>query len=162
MNEGPASTERQTLRGTIKLLFKRLLSAKTKRKLKRQYARLHAFFARPQQQEMPAADTHSPLEAGDRVRVRSREEIQASLDIWGELKGCGFMSDMWQYCDTEQQVLQPVRQFLDERDYRLKRTSGMVVLQNVICRGMEGYGACDRACHFFWRNEWLEKLDHQS
>lgn len=143
------------------MVFKRLLDPNTKRKLKRQYARLHANFAQRQQQDTPAADelAATVLEAGDRVRVRSREAIQASLDIWGELRGCGFMSDMWQYCDTEQRVLKPVRQFLDERDYRLKKTSGMVVLQNVICQGMEEYGGCDRACHFFWRNEWLEKLD---
>lgn len=161
MSEGPATTAPLSPRKSLKLLFKRLLSAKTKRRLKKRYTRLRAYFSRPQPPPAPAAAVTPAvsLEVGDRVRVRSRAEIEASLDMWGESRGCGFMADMWDYCDTEQQVLKPVRQFLDERDYRLKKTSGMVVLQNVICQGMPEYGTCDRACHFFWRNEWLEKLD---
>lgn len=44
------------------------------------------------------------LEAGDFVRVRSREEIKATLDKWKELRGCALLDNMWQYCGSVQQV----------------------------------------------------------
>ena len=43
--------------------------------------------------------------AGQPVRIKSREAIQATLDPWNYLKGCGFMEEMWQYCGTRQRVL---------------------------------------------------------
>ena len=99
------------------------------------------------------------LQAGDLVRVRSREEIEATLDPFKELKGCAFLEYMWEYCGTTQRVLQPVERFLDERDYKVKRARGVVLLEGVICRGTPVFGRCDRACHLFWRAEWLEKTE---
>ena len=99
------------------------------------------------------------LQAGDWVRVRSREEIQATLDTWKELKGCAFLDYMWQYCGTTQRILQPIRRFLDERDYKVKKSKGIVLLEGVICKGTPVCGQCDRCCHLFWREEWLEKID---
>jgi hypothetical protein len=111
----------------------------------------------------PSAVAVSPtatgLRAGDTVRVRSREEIQATLDRWKELKGCAFLEYMWQYCDTTQRVLQPMERFLDERDYRVKKCKGIILLEGIICHGTPVFGRCDRCCHLFWREEWLEKID---
>ena len=97
--------------------------------------------------------------AGQSVRVRSREEIGATLDAWNYRKGCGFMEEMWQYCGTTQRVLKPVQRFLDERDYRVKKARGIVLLQGVHCQGTIDYGRCDRNCYYFWREEWLVKDD---
>lgn len=94
---------------------------------------------------------------GDLVRVKSREEIQSLLDRWNQLKGCSFMAEMQQYCGTTQRVLKRVNQFLDERDYRVKRCKGIYLLEGVICPGTIDFGSCDRSCYFFWREEWLEK-----
>jgi hypothetical protein len=99
------------------------------------------------------------LVAGQSVRVRSREEIQATLDPWNCLKGCGLMEEMWQYCGTKQQVLKPVQRFLDEHDYRVKKARGVVILEGVHCQGTIDYGRCDRNCYYFWREEWLVKDD---
>ena len=44
------------------------------------------------------------LKAGDLVRIRSRQEIEATLDHWKELEGCAFLEYMWQYCDTMQRL----------------------------------------------------------
>ncbi len=101
----------------------------------------------------------SELQSGDRVRVKSREEIQATLDRWNRLKGTSFMEEMLPYCGTTQQVMKRVSRFLDERDYRMKKCRGMVFLEGVICEGTKDYGRCDRSCYFFWREEWLEKTD---
>jgi hypothetical protein len=98
------------------------------------------------------------INAGDLVRVRSKEEIIATLNSWNEYKGCAFIDDMWDYCGTTQRVFKKVRNFVDERDYRTKRVKGLVILENVYCQGTRVLGNCDRSCFFFWREEWLEKI----
>jgi hypothetical protein len=98
------------------------------------------------------------MQPGDRVRVRTLEEIIATLDDDNRLKGCLFMAEMGNYCETEQQVLKPVERLLDESEYRVRRTTGIVLLDGVICQGTEYPQGCDHACFFFWRKEWLEKI----
>jgi hypothetical protein len=98
------------------------------------------------------------LNAGDLVRVRSREEIEATLDRWGSLKGCGFLDEMAGYCGTSKRILKRVERFIDERDFRPKKASGIVLLEGAMCSGTGTRGRCDRSCFFFWREEWLEKL----
>lgn len=92
------------------------------------------------------------------MRVRSAREIASTLDPFKELKGCAFLPEMYQYCDTEQRVLKSMQYFMDERDYKLKKVRGVVLLENVICIGAPAFGACDRCCFLFWRDEWLEKI----
>jgi len=99
-----------------------------------------------------------PFQKGHLVRVRSREEIQATLDPFKELKGCAFLPDMYQYCGTQQRVLKSMQNFMDERDYKLKKVRGVILLENIICNGTPSFGACDRCCFLFWREEWLEKI----
>jgi hypothetical protein len=115
--------------------------------------------AKSSPEALPDAGPAVRLEAGDLVRVRSLEEIEATLDRWRHLKGCGFLSEMAGYCGTTQRVLKRVERFIDERDYRLKKTSGIVLLEGVMCSGTASTGRCDRACLFFWREEWLDKLE---
>lgn len=104
----------------------------------------------------------SGLRAGDMVRVRTREEIEATLNHWGQLKGCMFMPEMLPYCGTTQRVLRRVERFVDERDYRVKRCKGIVFLEGLHCQGTSDFGRCDRMCLYFWREEWLEKIDEEN
>jgi hypothetical protein len=99
------------------------------------------------------------LMAGDWVRVRSWEEIQPMLDPFKETRGCAFLEDMRKYCDTKQRVFKSMERFLDERDYKVKKVRGVILLENVICGGVPAFGRCDRSCFLFWREEWLEKID---
>ena len=98
------------------------------------------------------------LSAGDRVRVRNWEEIQPLLDPFKETRGCAFLDDMRKYCGTQQRVLKSMERFLDERDYKVKKVNGVILLENVICKGTPAFGKCDRCCFLFWREEWLEKI----
>ncbi len=111
----------------------------------------------------PAVDVTAmvsqPLEAGDWVRVRSLDEIQATLNNWRQLRGCTLLPEMEVYCGTRQRVLKPVRRFVDERDLLVKKTFGVVLLEGLLCQGVAYFGRCDRSCHYFWRQEWLEKID---
>jgi hypothetical protein len=99
-----------------------------------------------------------PFAHGELVRVRSREEILSTLDPFKELKGCAFLPEMVRYCGTQQRVLRSMRYFMDERDYKVKKARGIVLLENIICNGTATFGECDRCCFLFWREEWLEKI----
>lgn len=100
-----------------------------------------------------------PFQMGDLVRVRSREEINATLDPFKELKGCAFLPEMYQYCGTQQRVFKSMQRFMDERDYKMKKVRGVILLQDVFCTGTPTFGACDRCCLLFWREEWLERIE---
>jgi hypothetical protein len=118
------------------------------------------FFRREIQPTEPKSNPSlASFQSGDWVRVRSLEEIQTTLNPWKELKGCAFLPYMVDYCGTTQRVLQSMQRFLDERDYKVKKTKGVVLLEGVICKGTPVFGRCDRCCHLFWREEWLEKLE---
>jgi hypothetical protein len=145
-------------------MLKRNLSSKTKRKLKKFIDNIAStsekLLGKPEvASESQTASSHLNLSSGDLVRVRSEEEIRATLNSRNELKGCMFMEAMWQYCGTTQRILKPVTRFVDERDYRVKKARGLVLLEGLICEGTPDYGRCDRACFYFWREEWLEKVN---
>lgn len=161
MSEGNEETGPQSLRRRVKLALKRRLNHRVKRSLKRFSVSL-ANWLSPLVRRREASSvraTAGGLEAGDKVRVRSGEEIRATLDLWNEFQGCGFFQEMEMFCGTTQIVLKPVKRFVDERDYRLKKCTGVVLLKDVICQGTTNFGKCDRACFFFWREEWLERID---
>lgn len=151
-----------SLRTRLRLTLKRTLGARAKRRLKTLFDSWMQKL--PASKRTAGADASSqtaaiPLKAGDLVRVRAREEIEPMLDSWNEMKGCGFMEDMWPYCGTIQRVFKQVERFVDERDYRVHKVQGLVLLQDAICQGTKLYGKCDRSCFFFWREEWLEKIE---
>jgi hypothetical protein len=148
--------------GALNIGWQRL--HRLKRILKRRWRYMINFFreaehvkGRTQCIEAKRSDVSS-LESGDWVRIRSREEIQATLDRWNQLRGCAFMEEMWRHCGTTQRVYKRVERFMDERDYLVKRCKGIVLLDEVICEGTKDFGPCDRSCFYFWREEWLERL----
>lgn len=162
-SEGIIRSDPQPLVLKVKRALARPWNYYVKRHLKKALTFLQSLTPASRKEQAPPnpvqPDVSNALLPGDRVRVRSYEEIQATLNSWKELKGCAFLPYMRQYCGTEQRVLKPVERFLDERDYQVKKTRGLVLLENVICEGTPVFGRCDRACHLFWRVEWLEKIE---
>jgi hypothetical protein len=123
--------------------------------------------APPAGQETSAAAAEVPrstpgLQPGDLVRVRSREQIDAMLDARDRLKGLRFMPEMAPYCGTRQRVFKRLDRFFDEAKLTVKNTSGVVLLEGLFCQGVEKVGRCDRSCFFFWREEWLERIEDAS
>jgi hypothetical protein len=114
----------------------------------------------------PAGDAPGPfpapaLRAGDRVRVRSADEIRATLDAAGAYKGCGFGLGMYAWCGREARVAKVVERFFDEARGRMLRARNMVLLEGVHCDGASSPDTlgCDRMCLYFWRTEWLERIE---
>lgn len=155
-------TETQCLRHRVRLVLRRSFSPAIKRKIKHYLDTVAVVWFRVVRGKVAQPDAIGSIPVkfnpGDQVRVRRKDQIQATLNHWNELKGCSFLPEMWQYCETIQKVLKPVKRFVDERDCRVKSTKGVYLLEGVMCQGFELYGACDRACLYFWREEWLEKV----
>jgi hypothetical protein len=128
-------------------------------RLKRILKRRSNYFRNLFRKDMRLDPCSLSLRSGDLVRVRSRHEIEGTLNRWNQLKGCSFMEEMRPYCGTTQRVLKRVEKFLDERDYLLKKCKGIIILDGVMCQGTRDFGSCDRACFYFWREEWLKKIE---
>ena len=143
----------RSIQNINKLRPKRLIMG-TKRRIQVLFCRLGITQKKKDQIILEKAD----LVAGDWVRVRAPHEIKETLDKWNRLKGCGFMEEMWPHCGKEYRVFKRIKMFLDERDHLLKKCSGIVILENVLCSGTAKYGPCDRSCFYFWRDEWLQKI----
>ena len=164
MSNGDAKLPPLSLFQRFKLELRRRLPHKTYKRIQKVIDRYLLMFSKSTGHEDTnsnyiVSQSMSHLESGDFVRVRSAKEIQTTLNRWKEYKGCGFMDDMWDYCDSKQRVLKPVRRFVDERDYQVKKVKGIVLLEGLTCQGTPILGRCDRNCHYFWREEWLEKID---
>ncbi len=165
ISEGLAMIPPEGFIRRLRLLIRRSMKADQVRKLKTSssmlFERLRGVLReRPYDVVASHPGESTSLQAGDLVRVKSKEEIGATLNEWGILKGCMFMPiEMSPYCGTTQRVLKRMERFVDERDYQVKRCNGVFLLEGLNCRGTTHYGRCDRNCYFFWREEWLEKLN---
>jgi hypothetical protein len=154
-----------SLSGHLRLILRRSFNPSAKRRIKGYLNSFATSFSRwTRNSEHPTTNliTQIPpakFNSGDRVLVKSRNEIQLTLNHWNELRGCSFLPEMWQYCGTTQTVLKPVNRFVDERDCRVKKLKDVYLLEEVNCQGFELYGKCDRNCFYFWRAEWLSKID---
>lgn len=160
--EGPQETV--PLIKAVRLMIRKILGPRRVRKIKLSVNNFLNWVARfrGRRTKPPGPIVRSStttLSAGDLVRVRSKEEIGATLNHWDQLKGCSFAPEMEQYCDTTHRVLKPVKRFIDERDLKIRKTKGIVLLDGIICQGVSTIGRCDRNCFYFWREEWLEKIN---
>jgi len=164
MADGVVRGVPQGLVSKVKVMLTRRLGPARKRVVKQRLARYYLALNRALRRGQPppapqvAAPAAAPLQAGDRVRVKSRAEIEATVGVFKDLKGLTFMPEMWPYCGTEQRVFKRLVRFFDERDYQVRRARGIVLLEGLMCEGTAMFGPCDRSCFFFWREEWLEKI----
>lgn len=165
--EGIAHVPPESLSRRMKLMVRRRLSPSKERAFKNRTNNLMKWVYKLigrniKPSASPANVSSTRLQAGDWVRVRSLGEIEDTLNHWRQLRGCSFMPEMAEYCGTIQRVLKPMKRFVDERDLRVKKSNGIILLEGVMCQGTAEFGSCDRSCFVFWREEWLEKIDEQS
>ncbi|HEY8472300.1 MAG TPA: hypothetical protein VIL37_06635 [Natronosporangium sp.] len=101
-----------------------------------------------------------PLRRGERVLVKERDEILATLDPDGTLGGLPFMPEMLQYAGKELEVHARADKTCDT--VRMTGTSrqleSTVHLRGVRCDG-SAHGGCQAGCLLFWREEWLRRPD---
>jgi len=96
---------------------------------------------------------------GDQVRVRSRDDILATLDRDGAVDGLPFMPEMLKFCGKELPIYSVAHKTCDtvERQGRLRELDNAVHLAGARCDG-SAHGGCQAGCLLFWHESWLEGL----
>jgi hypothetical protein len=102
------------------------------------------------------------LRAGERVRVKSRKEILATLNTQRRNRGLLFDVEMVPYCGREFRVLQRVTHIINERTGKMMQLPGdCLILEGVFCQGFLSRKRlfCPRSIYPFWRELWLERVE---
>jgi hypothetical protein len=100
------------------------------------------------------------LQPGELVRVKSREEIQDTLDHLGRNRGMVFTPDMVRYCGGTYRVARRVEKAVLEWSGEMRPFANTVALEEVTCSGVT-LGCCGRQCYHLWREAWLERVDSE-
>jgi hypothetical protein len=99
------------------------------------------------------------LRPGDRVRVKSYEEIAATLDTAGSLESLPFMEEMKACCGRTFEVYRSIDKINDMRNKTgLRRMRRAVTLTAQRCSGGHHDG-CQAGCLTLWKEAWLKRLD---
>jgi len=98
------------------------------------------------------------LRVGERVTVRSLEEILDTLDDDGCLDALPFMPEMAKRCGQDFTVLKRVDKINDLVDRTgLRRMENAVILEREHCDG-SFHGGCQALCQSIWKEAWLERV----
>jgi hypothetical protein len=96
---------------------------------------------------------------GDVVRIRSLEEISATLDANGCLDGLPFMPEMTKYCGTTGTVFRYVDKIYDYGGRKdLRRMKDAVLVAGLRCDG-SAHDGCQARCYLLWKTAWLTAAD---
>jgi hypothetical protein len=96
---------------------------------------------------------------GDVVRIRSLEEISATLDANGCLDGLPFMPEMAKYCGTTGTVFRYVDKIYDYGGRKdLRRMKDAVLVAGLRCDG-SAHDGCQARCYLLWKTAWLATAD---
>jgi hypothetical protein len=95
----------------------------------------------------------SQFRAGELVRVRSAEEIQATLDEDGLLDGLPFMPEMTRLCGETFRVRASAHKTCASHG-ALRSMDAAVFLEGSHCDG-SAHGGCQARCPLFWKDAWL-------
>lgn len=98
------------------------------------------------------------LQPGEWVEVKSRQEIEATLDTAGRNKGLLFTPPMLQYCGRRYRVANRMQKMILEETGRMIGLKDTVVLDGVTCQAW----GCQRSNLQFWREIWLKRIEPDS
>ena len=112
----------------------------------------------PRGQPTPRRDLD--LRPGDLVRVKSYEEILATLDVGLSNRGLSFDAELVPFCGKVFRVSTCVERFVDEKTGQMRRmNTPAVILEGVTCKALYSGQRmfCPRSIHLWWREIWLER-----
>lgn len=99
------------------------------------------------------------LQPGELVRVKTREQIMATLDQDQLNRGMGFDAEMARFCGRTARVKARATRLVDERTGRmLTMKNPCIVLEDVVCEGAITL-SCPREYVCWWREIWLERVE---
>jgi len=98
------------------------------------------------------------LQPGEWVEVRPINEIFATLDRDGKLRGLRFNPEMEAFCGKRFKVYKRLDKMIVESTGELRKIRApTVLLDGVFCNG-KAQGGCDRSCFCFWREAWVRRV----
>jgi hypothetical protein len=99
------------------------------------------------------------LQPGELVRVKSKEEIVATLDTKNRNRGMSFDSEMLKYCGRQFRVLRRVNRIINEATGEMMVLKNpCIILEGVICTS-DYHRLCPRGIYPYWREIWLERVE---
>jgi len=99
------------------------------------------------------------LQPGELVKVKSKEEIQKTLDTGNRNRGLWFDREMIRYCGGRFRVLRRVERIVDEKSGKLlKLRNPCAILDGVTTRG-DYYRFNPQNDYILWRDIWLQRVD---
>jgi hypothetical protein len=107
------------------------------------------------------AHNNPVLQEGDLVEVLPFEDILKTLDENMCVGKTLFLDGMKQYCGKRLRVMKKLRTMIDEQSWGMVRLKDSVILKDAICdaKGQYAKEGCDRCCFYFWKEQWLRKVD---
>jgi hypothetical protein len=100
---------------------------------------------------------HLDLQPGELVRIKSREEIMATVDENLLNRGMGFDAEMSRFCGRTARVKARATRIVDERSGRmLVMKNPCIILEDIVCEGAFTAN-CPREYVCWWREIWLER-----
>ena len=101
---------------------------------------------------------HLDLQPGELVRIKTREEILATLDANLLNRGMGFDAEMSRFCGRTARVKARVDRCVDEQTGRmLTMKNPCIILEDIVCEGAFSAN-CPREFVCWWREIWLERV----
>lgn len=98
------------------------------------------------------------LQPGEMVRVKTKQQIEATLNEDRLNRGLGFEEEMSRFCGRAARVKTRVTKCLDEKTGKLLTLKNpCIVLEDVVCGGVYNLN-CPREYVPFWREIWLERV----
>jgi hypothetical protein len=101
------------------------------------------------------------LQPGELVRVKSYQEILATVNTENQNRGLLFDAEMVPYCGGTYRVMKRVSRILDEKTgAMLEMKHSCIILEDVVCQSR--YSPCRMLCprsiYSYWREIWLERI----
>jgi hypothetical protein len=113
----------------------------------------------PKGQLTPRRDLN--LQPGELVRMKSYEDILATLDTGSSNRGLNFDAEFVPYCGRIFRVQKPVERFIDEKTgYMRTLKTPAVILDGVYCKSVFAGKRmfCSRRIYLWCREIWLERV----
>lgn len=112
-------------------------------------------------QGQPTPTCNLNLQPGELVRVKSYNEILATLNKEGKNRGLSFDAEMVPYCGSVRRVRTRLTTFIDEKTRKMVTMKHpCIILEDVICqsRYSECRMMCPRGIYSWWHEIWLERV----
>ena len=99
------------------------------------------------------------LRPGELVRIKSKREIEATLDQGNKNRGLLFDGEMARHCGRTARVRARVERLVDEHSGKMIEIhSDCILLEGVVCQA-DYHRLCPRGIYSYWREIWLERVD---